>query len=54
MKKVTIRHCPVGATIKTYAASLAAELKNQGFDAELTEGERGEPSVFADGRLIAK
>jgi len=50
--RVEIFYCPVWGGYDERAASLAAELKEQGFDAEAIEGAKSQYDVVADGSLV--
>jgi len=50
--RVEIFYCPVWSGYDERAASLAAELKDRGFDAEAIEGAKSQYDVVADGSLV--
>jgi len=50
--RVEIFYCPVWSGYDERAASLAAELTEQGYDAEAIEGAKSQYDVIADGRLV--
>jgi len=50
--RVEIFYCPVWSGYDERAASLAAELTDQGYDAEALEGAKSQYDVVADGRLV--
>jgi len=50
--RVEIFYCPVWSGYDERAASLAAELKERGFDAEALEGAKSQYDVVADGSLV--
>jgi len=50
--RVEIFYCPVWNGYDERAASLAAELIDQGYDAEAIEGAKSQYDVVADGRLV--
>jgi selT/selW/selH-like putative selenoprotein len=50
--RVEIHYCPTGSGYDTRAASLAAELNGEGFDARAIPGGKGQFDVVADGRLV--
>jgi len=50
--RVEIFYCPVWSGYDERAASLAAELKDRGYDAEAVEGAKSQYDVVADGRLV--
>ena len=49
---VEIHYCPTWSGYDKRAASLAAELTGQGFDAEAILGGKGQFDVLADGRTV--
>jgi len=49
---VEILYCPVWSGYDERAASLAAELQRNGFDAEAREGGKSQFDVVADGAVV--
>jgi len=50
--RVEIFYCPVWNGYDERAASLAAELTDQGYDAQAIEGAKSQYDVIAEGRLV--